>query len=64
MNSKGLLSGIHGWLAHPFADGAENGTAYEWVLFIGLLIVAIWMWSSVIRLIQRQQIIGAIKEAV
>ena len=41
-NQPGFLGNILGWFAHPFQS---TGSAWNWVLFIGLVIVAIWFWQ-------------------
>lgn len=38
----GFLGSILGWFAHPFQS---QGSAFNWVLFVGLLIVAAWFWQ-------------------
>lgn len=38
----GFLGNVIGWFAHPFQS---TGSAWNWVLFIGLVIVAIWFWQ-------------------
>lgn len=41
----GLIDSIQQWLAHPFQSG--QGAA-KWVLFVGLLIIAVWFWQVVL----------------
>ena len=43
--SNGVLGSVFGWLAHPFST---SGSALNWVLFLGLLIVAAWFWNHVL----------------
>ena len=38
----GIINKITDWFAHPFTT---NGSAVNWVLFVGLLIVAVWFWQ-------------------
>lgn len=38
----GILGVVFKWLAHPFDT---QGSALNWVLFLGLLIVAAWFWQ-------------------
>jgi hypothetical protein len=38
----GFLGNILGWFAHPFQS---QGSAWNWILFVGLLIVAAWFWQ-------------------
>lgn len=46
---NGLLGSIMNWTAHPFNS---EGSAFNWVLFVGLLIIAAWMWNHVLLQIQ------------
>jgi hypothetical protein len=34
-----------GWFQHPFT---ESGSAFNWFLFVGLLIVIGWMWHVIL----------------
>jgi len=45
----GLVSSTIGWFAHPFNSG---GSALNWVLFVGLLVIAAWFWNHVLLQIQ------------
>lgn len=42
---NGLITDVIGWFAHPFQT---SGSALNWVLFVGLLIVAVWFWNHVL----------------
>jgi hypothetical protein len=42
---QGLLPSVIGWISHPFST---SGSALNWVLFVGLLIVAAWFWNYVL----------------
>jgi len=42
---NGVLGAVFGWLAHPFST---SGSALNWVLFLGLLVVAAWFWNHVL----------------
>jgi hypothetical protein len=42
---SGFLGSILAWFAHPFQS---QGSALNWVLFVGLLIVAAWFWQVVL----------------
>lgn len=44
-----MLDSIGGWLKTPFKSG---GSALNWVLFVGLLVVAVWFWQIVLLHIQ------------
>ena len=39
--NQGFLANVMGWFAHPFQT---NGDALNWILFVGLLLVALWFW--------------------
>ena len=45
----GLITNVLGWFAHPFQTG---GSALNWILFVGLLIVAAYFWNHVLLSIQ------------
>lgn len=40
---------LSSFLNHPFNAG---GTALNWVLFVGLLIIAAWLWNTVLLAIE------------
>jgi hypothetical protein len=40
-----MQKGILDWLAHPFNT---TGSALNWVLFVGLLLIAAWFWNHVL----------------
>lgn len=42
---QGVLGAVFGWLAHPFTT---SGSALNWVLFVGLLVVAAWFWNHIL----------------
>lgn len=44
---KTLLGGFGQWWAQPFN---ASGSALAWVLFVGLLIIAAFMWQTVLIL--------------
>lgn len=46
---NGLLGSVVNWFQHPFASG---GSALDWILFVGLLIVAVWFWNHILLMIQ------------
>lgn len=48
---KGFLGNILDWFAHPFQS---QGSAVNWVLFVGLLIVAAWFWQVTLLEITRE----------
>lgn len=45
----GVYSAITKWLKEPFNS---EGSALNWFLFVGLLLVIIFAWSRVINLIE------------
>ncbi len=40
-----LLGRFSSWWAHPFQSG---GSAFNWVLFVGLIIIATFLWQLVL----------------
>lgn len=42
---SGLVAGVLNWFAHPFQT---QGSALNWVLWVGLLIVAVWFWNHIL----------------
>lgn len=48
MNSN---RGIFDWLAHPFNT---TGSALNWVLFVGLLVIAAWFWNHILLTITEE----------
>lgn len=41
-----IINDVVAWFQKPFNSG---GNAVEWILFVGLLIIAAWMWSVILR---------------
>jgi len=41
----GFVSSIINWAGHPFSS---QGSALNWVLFVGLLVIAAWFWNHVL----------------
>ena len=39
---SGIFGAIFEWMTHPFQT---QGSALNWVLFVGLLVVAAWFWQ-------------------
>ena len=48
---NGLIGSVVDWFQHPFTAG---GSAFNWVLFVGLLIIAAWFWNHVLLQIQAE----------
>ena len=46
-----IVNGMIKWLATPFNSG---GSALNWVLFVGLLIVAVWFWQHTLLAIREE----------
>lgn len=44
----GFITRVKGWLAHPFTS--DSMTAFDWLLFVGLVIIAVFFWTRVLRL--------------
>lgn len=49
--SNGFFQQVHSWLAQPFQS---NGSALRWVLFLGLVIVAIGFWNFILIDLSRE----------
>lgn len=45
----GLISRVNNWMAHPFN---AQGTVLDWFLFLGVICIAAFLWSRVIREIE------------
>ncbi len=50
-SNTGFVSEIIGWAKQPFNAG---GSAFNWILFVGLLIIAAWMWHVILLNIQNE----------
>jgi hypothetical protein len=46
-----LVESVSDWMQHPFSG---SGSAFQWVLTIGLILVAIWFWHWVVLSIYRE----------
>lgn len=40
-----LIGQFNSWWSHPFSS---NGTALTWVLFVGLIIIAAFLWQMIL----------------
>jgi hypothetical protein len=47
----GLVGSINNWFTHPFNS---QGSALNWILFIGLLAIAAWFWNHVLLQISNE----------
>lgn len=45
-NAGDSLSSVSKWAASPFSSGMS---ALQWVLFLGLIICASWMWTRLLN---------------
>lgn len=48
---RGLVSTINNWWMHPFQSG---GSAFNWVLFVGLVVIAAFLWQLVLIELTRE----------
>lgn len=48
---NGLIGSVVNWFAHPFNS---TGSALNWVLFVGLLILAAWWWNHILLTINQE----------
>jgi len=44
-SNTGFIQEIIGWFKQPFDS---QGSALNWALFVGLLIVIVWMWNIIL----------------
>jgi hypothetical protein len=49
--NQGLFGSLLNWFQHPFNS---QGSALNWVLFLGLLIIAAWFWQHILLMIQSE----------
>jgi hypothetical protein len=42
---SGIVGAVVNWMTHPFNS---NGSALNWILFVGLLIVAAGLWNTIL----------------
>jgi hypothetical protein len=47
-NGNGVLTNVQNWVEHPFNS---NGSALNWILFVGLFMIAGFLWHTVILMI-------------
>lgn len=45
MDPTALLGDVTNWFAHPFQS---QGSALNWILFVGLLVLAAWWWNHIL----------------
>ena len=52
MNEQtGLVQSVIDWFTHPFQS---QGSAFNWILFVGLLVIAAWFWQHTLLKIQQE----------
>lgn len=44
-NNGGFVSNTISWFQHPFQT---QGSALNWWLFVGLILIAAWMWTRIL----------------
>ena len=42
---KGVIGTVTGWWGKPFNSG---GSAFNWVMFVGLIVIATFLWQLVL----------------
>lgn len=42
----GFLNSVVDWAKKPFNS---SGSAFNWILFVGLLVIAAWFWNHVLH---------------
>jgi hypothetical protein len=47
--TTGVIGAVSNWFAHPFTS---QGSAVNWILFVGLLIIAAHLWNTVLLAIK------------
>ena len=40
-----LFADIRNWIRKPFD---ASGSAFNWLLFVGIIVIAVWLWSTVL----------------
>ena len=41
-----VINSVVAWFKQPFSSG---GNAVQWVLFVGLVFIAAWFWTVILR---------------
>lgn len=54
MEEKGLWGNMVDWFKQPFNS---QGSAFRWVLFVGLLVIAAFLWQLVLLELTRSDIV-------
>lgn len=44
----GILSRILDWILHPFNSAEESGTVADWFGFLVLILIASFLWKTVV----------------
>jgi len=50
-SNQGLVTNVLSWIQQPFKS---QGSALNWVLFVGLLIIAAWFWNHILLQINNE----------
>lgn len=50
-DGTGIITGVLNWIQHPFN---KEGSALNWILFVGLLVIAAFLWNTVLLSIQNE----------
>jgi hypothetical protein len=50
-DNSGLIGKMGGWWSHPFNS---QGSAFNWVLFVGLVIIAAFLWQLILIELTRE----------
>jgi hypothetical protein len=48
---RGLIGTINSWWMHPFNTG---GSAFNWVMFVGLIVIAVFLWQLILLELARE----------
>jgi len=51
MDNVTFLATAGNWFKKPFDS---QGSAFTWIMFVGLIIIATWLWSSVLRTMTKE----------
>jgi hypothetical protein len=52
-NNSGLIAGVMQWWAKPFDP---SGSALNWLLWVGILVIGWWLWNTVILMVEETRI--------
>lgn len=46
MNNCALCDAVKSWVMKPYK---EDGTVFDWFLFLGLMAIFAWLWARIIK---------------